>query len=113
TAQPLINMPSGQSANGAFTPGDGSGGTQYAPAGQFIDGSAMPTFPAGDDFRAIELYATSDGTGKLIFAETTVAGLSGQSQVLPVLNGFEIQKDQRSWLSAPGGSNWNDAANWI
>ena len=112
TAQTLIVMPSGNSTDGAFTPGDGSGGTQYAPEGQFIDGTAAPTFPAGDDFHAIELFATSDGAGKIIFAETTITGLAGTSQILPVLNGFEIQKDQRSWLSTAASPNWNDPANW-
>jgi hypothetical protein len=112
TAQPLIFMPSGNSTDGVFTPGDGSGNTQYAPDGQYIDGSAAPTFPAGDDFRAIELFATSDGTGKIVFAETTVTGLAGTTQILPILNGFEIQKDQRSWLGTPASTNWNDAGNW-
>ena len=96
TAQPLIFMPGANSADGNFTPGDGSGGTQYAPAGQYIDGTTIPTFPnANNDFAALELYATSDATGKLVFAETTVVGLSGATQVLPVLNGFEIARDQR------------------
>ena len=112
TANPLIQMPGANSGDGNFTPGDGSGGTQYAPAGQFIDGTAPVTFPNTNDFRAIELFATSDGTGKLVFAETTVAGLSGTTQVLPVLNGFEIQKDQRSYLSTAPGGSWSNAANW-
>jgi hypothetical protein len=110
TAQPLIFMPNANSGTGSFTPGDGTGGTQYAPTGQYIDGLAAPSFPAANEFRMIELYATSDGTGKLTFAETTVTGLSGATQVLPVLNGFEIEKDQRSWSGT--GSNWNDSSNW-
>src|SRR5688572_8917184 len=111
TAQPLIFMPGANSTDGNFTPGDGSGGTQYAPAGQYIDGTTVPTFPNGNDFAAIELFATSDATGKLVFAETTVVGLSGPTQVLPVLNGFEIARDNRVW-SGGTGTAWNTAANW-
>jgi hypothetical protein len=114
TKQPLVFLPQANSTDGNFTPGDGTGGTQYAPSGQYIDGfngGTVPTYPTTDDFRAVSVYATTDANGMLIFAESTVVGLAGATQTLPVLNGYEVIKDERGWNGGTG-TNWSNINNW-
>jgi hypothetical protein len=112
TSNPAVALPSANSANGSFTPGEGAAGTQWAPSQQYIDGTTLPTFPTNDDFRALTLYLKSDSSGQIILDQTTVTGLSGTIQTLPILNGFEISSGQSTWNGANGAS-WNTAGNWF
>jgi HEAT repeat protein len=111
TSNATMDLPAANSIDGLFTPGEGAAGTQWAPAQQYIDGTTSPTFPASDDFRALTLYLKSDASGRIFLDQTTVTGLSGISQPLPVLNGFEITAGQSTWNGANGAS-WNSAGNW-
>lgn len=107
TDMPLTFIPPAFASGGTFNPGDGSGGTQYAPTGQYSYGTGSVT---SDSERSVVFTATSDANGKLIFAETTVVGLP--SSGLPVLNGVELALGARSWNGNSSGT-WSSASNWV
>src|SRR5262249_16682913 len=109
---PAVALPSGNSSNGAFTPGEGAAGTQWAPSQQYIDGTTLPTFPASDDFRALTLYLKSDANGQIILDQTTLTPLSGSTHTLTILTGFEVRSGPSTWNGANGAS-WNTAGNWL
>jgi hypothetical protein len=112
TDNPLVFLRAANATGtgGIFTPGDGTGSTQYAPDGQYMysDGGV----PVSDTERAVTLVATTDATGKLIFTQTTIVGLSGASETLPVLNGYVIDEFLKPAWSATSPGNWTAGANW-
>jgi hypothetical protein len=112
TVNPSVDLPTGASSDGNFSPGEGASGTQWAPTGQYINGLAAQSFPTTDDFRALTLYLKSDANGRIVLSQTTVTGLSGTTQTLPVLNGFEIAPGKNTW-SGSLNTSWNDAGNWL
>jgi hypothetical protein len=73
-----------------FNPGNGDhrDGTQYAPDGAYVWTDGAPS--GREDRDSVTVEATSDATGNICFAETTVVNLYGIYQPFPVLNAFEI-----------------------